>query len=103
MVGNELYVVGDTGIVTCLDVETGRRRWRDRLWGNYSASPVYADGRIYFQSEEGLTTVIEPGTVFREVVRNELDGRTLASLAVSDGSLFIRSDAHLYRITENGE
>jgi outer membrane protein assembly factor BamB len=103
VVGDELYVVGDTGIVTCVDVETGKRRWRDRLWGNYAASPVYADGRIYFQSEEGLTTVIEPGTVFREVVRNELDGRTLASLAVSDGSLFIRSDTHLYRIAESGE
>ena len=98
----KLYIVSDTGIATCVDVSTGDRRWRERLWGNYSASPLFADGRIYFQSEEGLTTVIEPGTTFRELARNELDGRTLASLAVSDGSVFIRTDTHLYRIAEAG-
>ena len=102
VVGDELYIVSDTGIATCVDVSTGDRRWRERLWGNYSASPLFVDGRIYFQSEEGLTTVIEPGTTFRELARNELDGRTLASLAVSDGSVFIRTDTHLYRIAEAG-
>ena len=98
VVGDEIYVVGDTGIATCLDVRTGERRWRERLWGNYSASPLFADGRIYFQSEEGLTTVIEPGTTFHELARNELDGRSLATPAVSNGSIFIRTNSHLYRI-----
>lgn len=98
VVGDEIYVVGDTGIATCLDVRTGERRWRERLWGNYSASPVFVDGRIYFQSEEGLTTVIAPGTTFRELARNELDGRSLATPAVSNGSIFLRTNSHLYRI-----
>jgi len=102
VVGDEVYVVGDTGIATCLDVRTGERRWRERLWGNYSASPLFADGRIYFQSEEGLTTVIAAGTTFRELARNELDGRSLATPAVSVGSVFIRTDTHLYRIAEPG-
>ena len=102
VVGDEVYVVGDTGIATCLDVRTGERRWRERLFGNYSASPLFVDGRIYFQSEEGLTTVIEPGTTFRELARNELDGRSLATPAVSNGSVFIRTDTHLYRIAEPG-
>ena len=102
VVGDEVYVVGDTGIATCLDVRTGERRWRERLWGNYSASPLFVDDRIYFQSEEGITTVVEPGTMFRELARNELDGRTLATPAVSNGSVFIRTDTHLYRISESG-
>jgi hypothetical protein len=59
---------------------------------------VHADGRIYFQSEEGVTTAIEPGRAFRQLAASALDGRTLASMAVSDGSFFIRSDRHLYRI-----
>ena len=98
VVGDEIYVVGDTGITTCLDVRTGERRWRERLWGNYSASPLFVDGRIYFQSEEGLTTVIAPGTTFNELARNELNGRSLATPAVSNGSIFIRTNSHLYRI-----
>ena len=98
VVGDELYIVTDTGVATCVDVETGEVRWRERFRGNFSASPVFADGRIYFQSEEGITTVIEPSTEFVELARNEVDGRTLASLAVSEGAIFLRSDTHLYRI-----
>jgi len=71
---------------------------QQRLGGNYSASPIWADGRIYFLSEEGVATVIAPGRVFSKLAVNQLDGTTLASIAVSAGSLFIRSDSHLYRI-----
>jgi lipoprotein NlpI len=98
LVDDVLYVVSDIGIATALDARTGKAHWQQRLGGNYSASPVFADGRIYFQSEEGMTTVIAPGTAFKLLARNELDGYTLASLAVSNGSIFIRSDTHLYRI-----
>ena len=98
LVGDELYVVNDMGIASCLDAKTGESHWQHRLGGNYSASPVFADGRIYFQSEEGTTTVIAPGTTFRRLARNEIDGSTFASIAVSDGSIFIRSRTHLYRI-----
>lgn len=98
LVGDELYVVSDIGIATCLDARTGETHWQQRLGGNYSASPVSADGRIYFLSEEGVATVIAPGRVFRKIATNELDGATLASIAVSGGSLFIRSNTHLYRI-----
>ena len=57
-----------------------------------------ADGRIYFQSEEGETTVVATGPAFRRLAVNALDGAMLASLAVSDGALFIRTGTHLYRI-----
>jgi outer membrane protein assembly factor BamB len=98
IVGDELYMVSDIGVATCLDVATGKIHWQRRIGGNYSASPVFADGRIYFLSEEGVATVIAPGKEFRSLARNELEGMTFASIAVSQGALFIRSDAYLYRI-----
>jgi len=98
LVGDELYLVSDLGVATCVDARTGDIRWQHRLGGNYSASPVFADGRIYFQSEEGVTTVVAPGAEYRELAINRLDGATLASLAVASGSFFIRTDDHLYRI-----
>jgi outer membrane protein assembly factor BamB len=100
LVGNDLYFVSDTGVLSLADATSGQILWQQRLGGNYSASPVLADGRIYFQSEEGVTTVIAPGREFRRLAVNQLDGATLASMAVSSGSLFIRSHTHLYRIAE---
>ncbi len=98
LVGDDLYLVTDTGIASCVDAKTGAIRWQQRLNGNFSASPVFADGRIYFQSEAGVTTVIAPGAGFKVLATNTLDGATLASMAVADGSMFIRSNTHLYRI-----
>ena len=101
LVGDELYVVNDGGIATCLDATSGAPRWIQRLGGgDYSASPVLADGRIYFLSESGVATVIAPGKEFRRLATNTLDGDTLASMAIAAGSIFIRTDSHLYRIAE---
>jgi outer membrane protein assembly factor BamB len=86
------------GIATCLDSRTGETLWRERLGGNYSASPVFADGRIYFLSEEGVATVLAPGRTFRKLATNQLDGATLASMAIADKSIFIRTDSALYRV-----
>ena len=96
--GDNLYVVSDNGIATCLHARTGAIHWRERLGGNFSASPVYADGRIYFLNEDGGTTVVAPGEQFQKLATNLLDGRTLASIAVSGGALFIRTDKNLYRL-----
>ena len=98
LVGEELYIVSDIGVATCLDAVTGEIRWQQRLGGNFSASPVYADGHIYFQNENGVTTVIAPGKEFRKLATNTLDGYTFASMAVSDGAIYLRSDSGLYRI-----
>jgi outer membrane protein assembly factor BamB len=96
--GDEIYIVSDNGIASCLDAQTGKEHWRQRLGGNHSASPVHADGRIYFLNEEGETTVIAPGTAFRRLAANQLDGRFLASPAIAGGAIYLRSDRHLYRI-----
>ena len=101
LVGDDLYVVNDGGIATCLDAKSGAPRWIQRLGGgDYSASPVLADARIYFLSESGVATVIAPGKEFRRLATNTLDGDTLASMAISARSIFIRTDSHLYRIAE---
>ena len=98
VVGDELYVISDLGVLTCADAKTGKVQWQQRLGGNHSASPIYADGRIYFLSEEGVATVIAPGTAFRKLALNELDEPALASMAVAHGSIFIRTLRHVYRI-----
>jgi outer membrane protein assembly factor BamB len=98
LVGDELYYLSDTGVLSCVDAKTGQMLWQQRIGGNYSASPVFADGRIYVLSEEGMTTVFTPGKTFQRLGVNRLDGTTLASIAVSGGSLFMRTDTHLYRI-----
>jgi len=100
VVGDELYVVTDGGIASCVDAKTGAVIWQSRLGGTYSASPVFADGRIYFMAEQGVTTVIAPGREARKLATNTLDGGLLASMAIADGSLFLRTDGHLYRVAE---
>jgi hypothetical protein len=69
-----------------------------RLGGGFSASPVFADGRVYFLSEEGTSTVLAPGKVFNKLAESALDGAILASMAVSERSIFIRTSSHLYRL-----
>lgn len=100
IVGDEFYMVSDNGVITCLDAKTGEQHWQERLGGDCSASPLFADGRIYITNETGSTKVIAPGKTFQELALNELPGRTLASLATADGAIFLRTDAALYRIQE---
>lgn len=98
LVGGELVLVSDNGVAACLDARTGREHWRERLGGTFSASPFHAAGRIYFQDENGTTTIVKPGTAFEKLAANSLPGKTLASPAPIEGALFIRTDKALYRI-----
>jgi outer membrane protein assembly factor BamB len=98
LVGNELYTVSDGGIASCLDARTGKAHWQKRLGGAYSASPLCAAGKVYFQSEQGVGTVVAASTTFKQLAHNDLGERSLASYAAADGSLFIRTEHHLYRI-----
>ena len=98
LVGQELYVIDRSGVVTCVDALTGKEHWRKRIGGNHDASPIEVRGRIYFCSREGKTTVFAAGKEFKPLASNQLDGDFRASPAVADGALFLRSDTHLYRI-----
>jgi outer membrane protein assembly factor BamB len=98
LVGDDLYFISDNGIASAVDARTGTVKWQQRLGNSFSASPVFADGRIYFLDEDGRTIVIKPGAPPEPLAVNVLDGPTLASIAVSARSLFIRTASHLYRI-----
>jgi outer membrane protein assembly factor BamB len=97
LVGDELYIISDNGVASCLDAKTGKVHWRERLGGAFSASPMAADGRVYFQNEDGVGTVVQAGKEYKQLARNTLDDTTYASYAAADGALFIRTAKHLYR------
>jgi outer membrane protein assembly factor BamB len=98
LIGNEIYVVSAKGIVTCFDALTGETIWRERVPGNYTASPTYADGHMFFCNAEGTTTVLAPGRTFQRLAVNEIEGRVQASLAIVEKSILLRTAGHLYRI-----
>ncbi len=96
--GDLLYMINDGGIATCLDAKTGAQVWNERIAGNFSASPILADGKIYFFSEEGKATVIAAGREFKKLAENTLASGFMASPAVTDHALILRTKTHLYRI-----
>jgi len=98
LVEGHLCFVSERGIASCIDARTGESYWSERFDGVYSASPICADGRVYFFGENGTTTVVQPGDSFRSLAENHLDGRIMATPAFVDRSIILRTDTHLYRI-----
>jgi outer membrane protein assembly factor BamB len=99
VVGDHLYMVDDGGFCSCLDVRTGEVRWSERLNGNYSGSPIFASGHLYFCSEQGDGYVVKPEPAKLTVVaHNKLDTGMLASPVAGPSSLFLRTREKLYRI-----
>ena len=96
-----LFAIKEKGIASCMDARTGKIVWQQRVGGNFSASPVLAEGRLYFLAESGETTIIEAAAEYREVARNRLEegeGPVQASMAVSGGRLLIRTARNLWCI-----
>ena len=100
LAGEELYMVSDSGMASCLDARTGHPYWQERLGCGCSASPIYAEGRIYIQTEDGIGLVLKAGKEFQKLASNPLGERSLASYAAGDSALFIRTAHHLYRIQQ---
>ena len=98
-----LFMVKENGIAQAVDAKTGDVVWTERVEGTYSASPVVAEGRVYFLNEQGSTTVIEAAREYKEIATNTLnDGPCQASPAVSQGQIFIRTAKNLYCIGKRG-
>jgi outer membrane protein assembly factor BamB len=95
-VSPHLYAITDNGIARCFHGSTGAVIWTSRVGGNFCASPVYGDGKIYLLDEEGTTTVIRAGGEFEILAKNQLGERCQASPAISQGNLFVRGESHLY-------
>ena len=98
--GDELYMVSDRGVAVCLDAKTGDEHWQERVGGNYSASPLLADGKLFLQSEDGPAVVLKPGKTFEKLAETGFPERTLASYAVGENALFIRTEKNLYRVQQ---
>ena len=99
LVDKQLYVMNDGGILTCADAISGDVEWRERVGGEFSASPTYANGLLYFSDREGKTTVVKPGSKLNIVAENKIDGTAhMASITPYENSFLLRSKKGLYRI-----
>jgi outer membrane protein assembly factor BamB len=93
-----VYMANDVGVLTAVDAKTGERLWQQRVDGVFSASPVGGAGHVYFVSENGDTVVVKAGRSPEIVGRNAIGERALASPALSNGRMFIRTDDHVFCI-----
>ena len=100
--GPWLLVVSDAGIGSCFEAASGMRLWMERIGGGHSASMVSAVGKVYVLSDEGVTTVIQPGPKLDVIAKNRLGERCSASPAISGGRIYIRGEKHLYAIGASG-
>jgi outer membrane protein assembly factor BamB len=98
LVGDLLFGVEDGGVATCWEAKTGTVVWNERLGGNYSASPLAAEGRLYCFSEEGKTVVLAADRKFQKLAENQLADGFMASPAVTGKSLIVRTKSALYRL-----
>jgi outer membrane protein assembly factor BamB len=98
LVDGLLYTAAEESFVTCIDTADSQPVWTERIGGKYAASPVYADGRLYFFSQDGTTTVLKPGRTFEVLAKNKLADGFMASPAVSGRAFYLRTKTHLYRI-----
>jgi outer membrane protein assembly factor BamB len=99
--GEHVYTVTNKGIAACLEANTGKVCWTERLNGNYEASLVAGDGKLFFCNVEGETTVVAAGPEFKVLSQNAVREPVRASFAISGCRIFIRGDRHLFCIGGN--
>jgi outer membrane protein assembly factor BamB len=98
MLGSELYWISDDGLANCADARNGEAYWQERLNQRHLASPLLAGGRIYFFGNEGKCTVVQAGKTYAKLAENQIEGTVVATPAIVDRTIFLRTDTHLYRI-----
>lgn len=101
--GEYLHINNDRGILTCYNAQTGEQAYRVRLAEQneaYSASPVAADGRLYFTAEPGVIHVVKAGPIFEKLETNEIGEPCLATPAITAGMLIVRTSKHVWGIAE---
>jgi len=96
--GEHLFGITEGGVAICLKADNGEIVWQERVGANHSASPVWIENRLYFLNEEGETTVIAAAPEFKVLAKNPLGEKAQASMAVSQGNLFIRTSKHLFSV-----
>lgn len=103
VVDDLIFWINDGGGVFCLDAKDGSMVWRNRIRGDYWASPIYSDGKIYFSSKEGKVSVISAAREFELLAESEFDASFIASPAVAGNNIILRSTTHLYCFAEGYE
>ncbi len=98
IVEGKIYMVHERGDVTCVDALTGKIVWKDKLQGQFNASPIYAGGNIYFSEIRGTVYVVKPADHLQMTAVNKLEGTIKATPAFIDGNIILRTEKHLYRI-----
>ncbi len=98
LVDGLIYTAADESFITCVEAATGKVVWTERVGGKYAASPIYADGRLYFFSQDGTTTVLKPGRALEVIATNTLENGFMASPAADGKALYLRTKTHLYRV-----
>jgi outer membrane protein assembly factor BamB len=99
IVGKYAYLIDEPGTGRCFEPATGKDLWEGRrVTGATWGTPVYVAGRLYVTNVRGETVVFEPSPEYKQLARNRLGEMTRASLAVSDGELFLRTYKHLWCI-----
>jgi outer membrane protein assembly factor BamB len=93
-----LFMVSDTGVATCLEAKSGKQLWQKRLGGDFSASPILADGRLYFGNRDGKVFVIAPQSAYELLATNEVEDGIMATPAAVDNQLIIRTKTGILRI-----
>ena len=93
-----IYMVKNGGMISCLVAKTGELKYQDRLQagGPYYSSPVVGDGKIYVASRRGVVTVFEPGDDLNILAHNKLNEKIMATPAIVDGKIYVRTDKHLF-------
>ncbi len=97
-VSPHLFAMTDGGIATCMKAATGEIVWQERVGGNFSASPVAADGRLFFVGDNGETVVLAAGPEFKVIARNPIGEKVQASPAIADGRIYLRSESNVWAI-----
>lgn len=100
LIDDRLYMVSEAGVLTCLAADTGRVLWQERLGGKFCAAPVFADGKLYLFDEDGASVVGRPGAEWKRLAVNKLDAGCMATPAIFEGALYVRTKTHLYRIED---
>ncbi|MCC6881695.1 MAG: PQQ-binding-like beta-propeller repeat protein, partial [Verrucomicrobiales bacterium] len=98
LVGPNVYVVNDSGVLSCFDAATGEAHYQERIGGNFASSPLYADGKLYLGSQEGVMLVLAPGPVYQKLGENTLEGAIMASPAAVGRALYLRTEHAMYRL-----
>ena len=98
VVGDYMYMLSDTGALSCVKLVDGAIVWTEKLGGEYSASPTVIGGNIYIFNRTGKAIVFEPGDKFKKVAENMLEEGCMASPAIVGKAMIVRTKKALYRI-----